>query len=202
MILKNTLVAGGMIADNDGNAYNIVKIGTQIWMSENLKVTTYNDSTIIPNVTNPNIWDTLTSGALCAFNNTTNIDSINTMGRFYNWYAVNTGKLCPTGWHVPSDNEWTVLVNHLSSVYGGDQSSMMIDALGPDVNKSGFSGIDVGRRDNTGNYNNDNGSWWSSTQFDTTTAYARFGVFMYDSFGLSDIKTSKDYGVSVRCLKN
>src|SRR5574344_1985932 len=101
----------GSITDIDGNTYKTVTIGTQTWMAENLKVTKYNDGIAIPNVTDATAWSELTTGALCDYDNTPS--NSETYGKLYNWYAVNTGKLCPTGWHVPSDAEWTILENYL-----------------------------------------------------------------------------------------
>jgi len=97
------------VKDIDGNIYNIVKIGKQKWLKENLKTTKFNDGTAIPLVTDSLTWIKDTTPAYCNYKNTTNTDTINTCGRLYNWYTVNTSKLCPTGWHVPSDTEWTTL---------------------------------------------------------------------------------------------
>src|SRR5574344_3116190 len=80
-------------------------------MAENLKVTKYNDGIAIPNVTDNTAWGELTTGALCDYDNTPS--NSETYGKLYKWHAVNTGKLCPTGWHVPSDAEWTKLTDYL-----------------------------------------------------------------------------------------
>ena len=97
--------SGTFIDSRDGNEYNWVQIGDQVWMAENLKVTKYNDGIAIPNVTDDTAWGELTTGAgaLCDYDNTPS--NSETYGKLYNWHAVNTGKLCPTGWHVPSDAE-------------------------------------------------------------------------------------------------
>ena len=118
------------LTDIDGNDYKTVTIGTQVWMVENLKTTKYNDGTAIPNITDNTSWAALTTGAYCDNINTPSIST--TYGRLYNWYAVdnnagtkvasNGGKnVCPTGWHVPSDAEWTTLTTYLGgeSVAGG-----------------------------------------------------------------------------------
>ena len=99
-----------IIDSRDGQIYNIVKIGNQWWMAENLRTATYNDDTPIPEVPD-SIWSNLTTGAYCWYYN----DSLGFKfyGMLYNWYTVNTGKLCPTGWHVPTDAEWTTLTNYL-----------------------------------------------------------------------------------------
>ena len=87
------------ITDKDGNVYTSVTIGTQVWMVENLKTTKYNDGTPIPNVTDNTEWSNLTTPAYCWYDN--DITKKNPYGALYNGYAVRTGKLCPTGWHVP-----------------------------------------------------------------------------------------------------
>ncbi|MGA2408607.1 MAG: fibrobacter succinogenes major paralogous domain-containing protein [Bacteroidales bacterium] len=121
-MLKFSSAAGGVVTDIDNNVYNTVKIGTQVWMAENLKTTKYNDGTPIPNITVDATWAALTTGAYGDYNNTPSNST--TYGRLYNWYAVdnnagtkvvsNGGKnVCPTGWHVPSDAEWTTLENYL-----------------------------------------------------------------------------------------
>jgi uncharacterized protein (TIGR02145 family) len=98
----------GSINDIDGNSYRIIQIGAQTWMAENLKTTRYNDGTQIPNVTNNYLWITLETGAYRWYNND-RYTYKNLYGALYNWYTVKTRKLCPTGWHVPSDNDWKQL---------------------------------------------------------------------------------------------
>ena len=103
----------GTVTDIDGNIYQTVTIGTQTWMVENLRTTKYNDNSAIPEITGAITWSNLTTPGMCTNNNTKNTDTINTYGRLYNWYAVNTGKLPPIGWHVPTDAEFTILENYL-----------------------------------------------------------------------------------------
>jgi uncharacterized protein (TIGR02145 family) len=108
------VIYGYTVKDQDSNTYKTVIIEDQIWMAENLKTTKYNDGTPIPLVTNSTAWSLLNSGAYCWYNNdSTNKD---TYGALYNWYAVATDKLCPTGWYVPTDEEWVVLQNY----FGGN----------------------------------------------------------------------------------
>ena len=101
------------ITDADGNVYTSVTIGTQEWMAENLRTTKYADGTAVPNVTEDSLWANLNIGAWCHYDNDSQYDS--TYGKLYNWYAVETGELCPTGWHVPTEAEWTVLQDYLIS---------------------------------------------------------------------------------------
>ena len=103
----------GTVTDIDGNTYKTVKIGDQWWIAENLRTTKYNDGTSIPHVTDSSEWNTLTTPGYCYYNNTNNADSIRKFGALYNWYTINTKKLAPAGWHVPSDSEWKVLEEYL-----------------------------------------------------------------------------------------
>ncbi len=96
------------VKDGDGNIYQTVTIGTQIWLKENLKTTRYNDGTDISLITDQTEWKNAISAAYCWYDN--DITNKDPFGALYNWYAVNTGKLCPKGWHVPSESEWTELV--------------------------------------------------------------------------------------------
>jgi uncharacterized protein (TIGR02145 family) len=100
--------------DIDGNVYHVVTIGTQVWMVENLKTTKYNDGLSIPNVTGVSEWGSLTTPSYCWLNNNASANK-NTYVALYNWYAINTGKLCPTGWHIPSDAEWTAMELYLQA---------------------------------------------------------------------------------------
>ena len=112
------------VSDADGYVYHTVTIGAQVWMVENLKTTKYNDGTAIPLVTDSTAWAILTIPGYCWYNN----DAVTykaTYGALYNWYAVNTGKLAPKGWHVPADAEWTKLITFLGGedVAGGKMKS-------------------------------------------------------------------------------
>ncbi len=110
------IASAGTVTDADGNVYQTVKIGNQEWMVENLRVTKYNDGSAIPFDTSTVNWKNDTTPKFCYYNNTTNADSIKKYGAFYNWYVVspvNSKKIAPTGWHVPSDAEWDTLQNYL-----------------------------------------------------------------------------------------
>ena len=104
------------VSDIDGNIYHIITIGTQIWMAENLKTTKYNDGTTLPQVTDVTVWAALTTPAYCYFNNDVSYKTLS--GALYNWYVVDSASngsknVCPVGWHIPSDNEWTKMENFL-----------------------------------------------------------------------------------------
>lgn len=119
------------VKDIDGNIYKTIKIGDQTWMAENLRTTRYNDSTLIPL---PFAKSTAILGPfVCTYKYITNSDTINTYGRLYNWYALtaNNDKLCPKGWHIPTDAEWTTLTNYLAAHgYNYDGSAAATPAPG------------------------------------------------------------------------
>jgi uncharacterized protein (TIGR02145 family) len=106
----------GTMTDIDGNEYKTIQIGTQTWMAENLRTTKYNDGTAIDYVTDSAEWIVIGTGAYCTSYHTTDPVYIATYGMLYNWFAVNTGKLAPSGWHVPTREEWQTLKTYL----GGD----------------------------------------------------------------------------------
>ncbi len=193
-----------------------VTIGTQIWQSTNLDVTTYRDGTPIPQVTDPTAWAGLTTGAWCYYNN----DPANgtTYGKLYNWYAVagihdndplTPNKiLAPQGWHVASDAEWTTLTTFLGglSVAGGKMKSMgtsLWQAPNAEAtNESGLTGHPGGWRNFDGPFLaiGVNSVWWSSSENSTTTAWDR--TLRYDN-GIAYRGTyDKKDGGSVRCLRD
>jgi uncharacterized protein (TIGR02145 family) len=192
----------GVIADSvvdiDGNVYHTVKIGTQEWTMENLRVTRYNDGTAIPKDTSHATWHA-TTPKYCFFKNTTNADSIKKFGALYNWYVVdlsNPQKIAPAGWHVPSDSEWTVMEKYLITngyTWDGTTTNNTIakalagqtdwiesgrsGAVGNNMtanNSSGFSALGAGYRiedgfDGAGYF----GYWWSTTVDSAAGAYSR-----------------------------
>jgi uncharacterized protein (TIGR02145 family) len=196
-----------------------VTIGTQIWQSTNLDVTTYRDGTPIPQVTDPGQWDNLTTGAWCYFNNTTANGTI--YGKLYNWYAIAgihdaaslnnpslRKQLAPQGWHVPSDAEWTTLTTFLGgvSVAGGKMKSTGISLwLSPNTgatNESGFTGLPGGYRDSLGEFQGLGyaGLWWSSSEANWFSGWSRtlgheVGIANRDMMEI-------DNGLSVRCLRD
>jgi uncharacterized protein (TIGR02145 family) len=192
------------ISDDDGNTYKTVAIGTQIWMAENLKTTKYNDGVTIPDGTNISVWSK-TAPAYCWYNN--NTDTIKaTYGALYNWYAVNTGKLCPTDWHVPANAEWDTLIDYLGGlIVAGSKLKETGTAhwTSPNTadNSSGFTALGGGSRDPSGGYLNilDYGYWWSSSGSDTTHAWD-CGLLNSNSI-VFPYTYDKHIGFSVRCVK-
>ncbi len=193
--------------DNDGNYYPVVKIGNQFWMAENLRTTKYNDGTEIPEVMNISIWSGLTSGAYCWYNGDTTVNK-NTFGGLYNWYAVNTGKLAPSGWHVPTDAEWTDLTTYLGgeSVAGrklkesGTTHWTTSNTSGN--NEYGFSALPSGGRSYDGTFYNlgNNCGWWSATL--DYSSYSWYRSLKYNSNVVYRESASKTNGSSVRCIRS
>jgi uncharacterized protein (TIGR02145 family) len=210
------------ISDIDGNIYHTVKIGNQTWMVENLKTTKYNDGTAISSVTDQKSWNSRTTGAYCCYSN----DTLNKKlyGCLYNWYAVKTGKLAPSGWHVPTDAEWTILKNYLIANgynYDGSTSSNYIakalaantgwtlstitGAVGNDLsknNKSGFYALPGGIRHEDGFMFIGNYSYWWSNTTQTNASYAWLRSLYYNNSDFDRGGYNKFGGFSVRCVRD
>jgi uncharacterized protein (TIGR02145 family) len=192
--------------DADGNHYSVVQAGSQMWMAENLKTTRYNNSDIIPNVSSNSSWNILTSGAYCNYKNTTNIDTINTYGRLYNWFSViDSRKISPSGWHVASDTDWISLINYLGgAVYAGGKLKENCSSLWryPNTgatNQIGFTALPGGYRLFNGTFDEMGGwsIWWTSTS-SVTGAFNR-AVF-YDQYLLDGETSDKRDGFAIRCI--
>lgn len=205
------------MVDIEGNVYKVVQIGSQMWMAENLRTTTYNDNSAIPEITGETEWMNNRGPAYCWLSN--NISYRPTFGALYTWYTVNTGKLCPAGWHAPSDDEFMTLEQYLGmdaselntwGWRGTDQGSQIKSTSGWDnngngTNSSGFNALSGGFRMavdgkfyslGTGTY------WWSSTisGSDPTQGWHR-----YIDSGYTGIQRQTVYiwgGKYVRCVKN
>jgi uncharacterized protein (TIGR02145 family) len=196
------------ITDLDGNIYSTIIIGGQTWTAENLKTTTYSDSAAIPKTTGNPDWSNLITGAYCNYNNTADTDTINNFGRLYNWYAVETKKLCPSGWHVPADNEWNILTQYLSANgYSGSEGSALKASGGWNSDGSGtdvfdFRALPGGYRLDEGTFNDigNYGFWWSSTEDTTDIAQLLYLSYKYSWAGRN--KDDKGSGFSIRCLKD
>lgn len=188
------------VTDIDGNTYSTVKIGNQVWMAENLRVTRFNDNTSIPKVLD---WWYLETPAYCYYNNTSNTDTINTYGALYSWYTVETEKLCPVGWHVPSDEEWTELTDYLGGLAGGRiKESGTVHWRTPNTDAIGdskFSALPGGYRSSGGFLDiGREGNWWCATE-----AYDRYIVHDRTYFTRTNFAAGgKGYGMSVRCVRD
>jgi uncharacterized protein (TIGR02145 family) len=199
------------VTDIDGNVYHTVTIGTQVWMVENLKTTRYNNGISIPLVTDVTAWYNLITPGYCWYNNDINYKDI--YGALYDWYTVNTGKLAPTGWHVPSDAEWTILTDFLGgeSVAGGKMKTIGTIEAGTGLwfapntgatNESGFTALPGGNRLYSGVFYDigNTGFWWSSTETATNTAWYRILNRNFSIFYTYDY--AENVGFSVRCVRN
>ncbi len=199
------------VTDIEGNIYKTVTIGNQTWMAENLKTTKYNDGMAIPLVADNAAWTNrdsiaLTNPAFYWYNNDSTYK--NTYGALYNGYAVKTGKLCPTGWHVPTDTEWSELTTYLGGedVAGGKlKESGTSHWESPNygaTNESGFNALPGGYRSMDGIFNiiNNGGSWWTSTDFNTERIWIR-GMNTNIELVFKG-PAEKPGGLSVRCLKD
>lgn len=201
-----TEVSSITVTDIDGNVYQTVTIGTQVWMAENLKVTQYRNGDAIPNVTDQTTWEYLTTGAYCEYDN--DLNNVATYGRLYNWYAVNDSRdLAPEGWHVPSDNEWQILIDLLggATVAGGKMKEAGYSHWdSPNTgatNESGFSVLPGGYRDGVNFYTvGISAYFWSATERSSIYAWKRF-LYNYHSHANRD-SHGKRAGFSVRCVKD
>jgi len=222
------IVCADTVRDADGNLYHAVRIGGQVWTVENLRTTKYNDKSAISLDTSTTTWASVAASKYCYYNNTTNADSINKFGALYNWYTVNTGKLAPAGWHVPSDSEWTIMKTYLVlHGYNWDRttdttsmsnkiaialasktdwnSDTITGTIGKNLtqnNRSGFSALPGGYRYYNGHFylQGSNGYWWSATESDASN-----GKYRYLSFGLDYLAMNglnKTCGFSVRLLRD
>jgi uncharacterized protein (TIGR02145 family) len=213
----------GTLTDIDANIYKTIVIGTQTWMAENLRVTRYNNGDTINEIMDNSAWISKKFGVYCNYNNTKNIDTISTYGRLYNWYAVNTNMLCPIGWHVPSDDELTTLINYL----GGDTiAGAELKEIGTKHwsspnnrtdNASGFTALPAGLRNGSGNFSSksvygtfsnigNSAYWWSSTRYDPQYDFygpdAWYRCIGYDSPKVGRINYIDNCGFSIRCIKD
>ena len=195
----------GTVNDIDGNTYRTVTIGTQTWMAENLKTTKYNDNTSIPVVSDNSDWIRLSSPAYCWYSNDSSTYG-SVYGALYNWYAA-TGNICPSGWHVPTDLQWSLLSTYLGGeIVAGNKlkeegtSHWKILNSGA-TNESGFTALPGGGRvDGDFLFIGSSGAWWSATEYDALNAWCRE---LDDNIGeLLTGYLKKGNGFSVRCIKN
>jgi uncharacterized protein (TIGR02145 family) len=205
----------GSVTDIDGNSYFTVTIGTQIWFRENLRTTKYSDGTTIPLVTDITSWTSLSTPAYC-WNNNDPTTYKATYGALYNWYVVDaltngSKNVCPTGWHVSSDADWTTLTTFL----GGESIAAnklkeegILNWYWPNTsatNESGFTALPAGYRSYNVSYNSQTmvGFWWTSTESTSTEAWYRDMNYSNSVVRRGGgVGTNKRNGLSVRCIKN
>jgi len=217
--LDGIFLCGDQIMDIDSNVYNTIRIETLCVMARNLATTRYNNGSAIPLVTDITAWADLTSPGYCWYNN----DSASyaaTYGALYNWYAVDTGILCPAGWDLPTDEEWKILEGIADTLYGvGDpiwdtdgwrglnagkrlKSTGGWDNNGNGTDVFGFAAHPGGYRSDSGHFYNlgENGNWWSATANGSEQAWRRNLYYLNDNAYRDS--NYKDHGYSVRCIKD
>lgn len=205
----NPLINYGIMTDQEGNVYKTVAIGNQVWMAENLRTTIYNDGTPIPLDTSSRRWAEKTTPAYCNVDNTNNQQEIAVYGRLYNWYVVETGKLAPHGWHVPSEADWNALYKHLGGIY---LANLMKEVgtthwLSPNAgasNASGFTALPSGSRREIGFFRGkgSEAAFWSTTVYPNLPLNAYVSVLQHDEASLIVGLWLKNIGCSVRCIKD
>ncbi len=205
------------VTDIDGNRYNTLLIGEQCWMRENLRVTHYPNGDAIPHVTDWGVWaalgDNNTDDAYCYYEN----DPSSVYGGLYtyaaaigdNWARDNAeGQgICPEGWHLPTDGEWSVLVDYLGGKWSAGGKMKEVGTAhwrSPNTgatNESGFTALPGGCRNTYGTFNSVGylGYWWSATEDGSSHAWYR--DLIYDYAGVRDYYNSKADGFSVRCVR-
>ena len=218
---KPTSGYGENITDSDGNSYKTIYIGKQQWMGENLKTSKYSDGTYITYADGNDQWKNNTTGAYCFYNN--NDFNITKYGYLYNWYSVSSTsngnkKICPIGWHIPNDSEWTLLTDYLGGV---SVSATKLKSSDPNdwtesskgTNESNFNAVSSGMRWGDGSFMNESGVWWSSTEANLNwtsnrTAWFRDLSKFNNQVGKNGTTGSNyspgniELGFSVRCLKD
>jgi uncharacterized protein (TIGR02145 family) len=198
----------GTVLDIDENTYKWVKIGTQVWMAENLKAINYKNGTAIeyPGTDNT-AWANNTTGAYAWYNNN-EATYKPTYGALYNWHSVNTGNLCPSNWHIPTDADWTMLIDYLG---GENVAGAKLKEIGTThwkspnpgaTNETGFTALPGGYRLPGGvffdirNY----GYYWSATEATSISAFYRQSIADFSNINRG--ATNKEYGMLVRCIKD
>jgi len=197
------------VEDADGNIYSTIMIGEQIWLAQNLKTTKLSDGSNIPMIADNVAWNSLSTPGYCWYRNDENSNKA-LYGALYNWFAVSSGKLCPDGWHVPDDQEWTTLIDYLGGGYNAGgllKESGTEHWVSPNVsasNKFGFTALPGGYRTGlyVGSFRTKRfyGWWWTSTEIDLSGARAR--LMTYDASECVPGTAFKKNGYSVRCVKD
>jgi uncharacterized protein (TIGR02145 family) len=191
-----------LLTDTDGNEYATTTIGTQVWMTEPLRTTKYNDGSPIPLVTDSLEWVNLESPGYCWYRNDAATYK-ESYGALYNWYAVSSGKLCPSGWHVPEEQEWVDLINYLGADAGDNLTQGHYDiehgnAFLEGSNESGFSAVMTATRHDYGFIPSENSNFWSASEEDADMGK----IFIANSFTATTTSFLKDSGLPVRCIKD
>lgn len=202
---NHTLLPPGKISDYDGNEYATVIIGTQRWTTENLKTTHLNDGTLIPNITINDDWKYGDSSVMSWYQN--DLANKDIYGGYYKGYTVKTGKLCPSGWHVPTLTDWETLINHLGASTSGEKIKTTGETywVTPNfaTNETGFNARGGNSRSKSGGFVAPFGynAWfWSST--DASGTSIRVAYVNHDSKELKTSWGDENDGFNTRCIEN
>lgn len=203
-----TAAESGVMTDIDGNVYQTVKIGNQVWMAENLNVTRYNDGTKISKAIGQSAWTGGAGGLRCFLDNDSAANAA-LYGQLYNWDAVNSGKLAPAGWHVPTKADWDALAEFLG---GNLEAGVKLKATTqwndgathPGTNSSGFTAFAAGTRSTLGQFANKGTQtvFWSSTQTGSATLHVYSLSLNSAMFTPLTQSSAGRQGYSVRCIKD
>ncbi|MFY0689271.1 MAG: fibronectin type III domain-containing protein [Cyclobacteriaceae bacterium] len=213
-----SFITDNEIKDIEGNTYSIVAIGSQIWMAENLRTMKYNDGTEIPEITDNTVWANLTTAGFSWYDND-EAQFKHPYGAMYNWYANDTGKLCPEGWHIPTVSEWDILINFLGglTVAGGKIKDAGLDYWDdPNTgasNESGFTALGAGYRSSDGSFvlirreTNIHVAAPSSTMLSVIGLTHQmenitFSTVPSKNSDISNTNPLENYGYVVRCISN
>ncbi len=199
----NPDITYGSLSDNDGHVYKTVQLGDMTWMAENLRTTKLNDGTELPNLCQGTSWAIMTKPAYCRYDN----DSVS-YGLLYNWWTVNTGKLCPAGWHVATSDDWNTLVSYIGSDTEGyklkEAGTLNWKSPNTDAtNETGFTAIPGGYRNSiAGTFSNAGriAYFWTSTEYNAVDA--NYYMLFYNFGKIDHSSTAKTVGSSVRCVKD
>lgn len=194
-----------LVRDVEQNTYPTVQIGDQCWLRENLRTSSYRNGDEIPVIEEDSLWLSTSAGAFSFYTNDPDQDTLE--GMLYNHFAISDNRgLCPTGWHVPTDAEWTTLQEYISR--GDKEGGALKDTLGWDfpnagaANLVGYRARAAGFRAATGGFGGQgiHGFWWSATQADPGKAWSR--QLNYASTSMFRNSNFLLFGMSVRCLKD
>jgi uncharacterized protein (TIGR02145 family) len=210
LTIRNGEANSQTVKDIDGNVYKTVTIGTQIWMAENLRVTKYRDGTPIPMISDDKVWGKDTTGAYCFYNNDASNAKI--YGVLYNGYAIlNPKKITPSGWHIPSDDEWEKLINYLGGekIAGGklkEKNSTHWHNNVDATNQSGFTALPGGCR-HTNILGDSNYDWLGLRGFFASSTEWGDKVPWFRELQASNPYVNRNHytsrsGLSVRCVKD
>lgn len=202
-----TLANSALVYDFDGNSYDTVHIGNQIWFKQNLKTSRYRNGSLIPEVTNNTVWSNTTFAAQCNYNN--NASNLHIYGKLYNRFVVeNSNNICPKNWHIPTIAEWEILIQYLggSSLAGGKMkdigTSLWNSPNTGATNESNFTALPSGSRNTSATFNQlgSNVFWWSA--YESNTSLGKYYTLSYDQTSINNADVDKKWGFSIRCISN